>query len=349
MSGTSLDGLDLAYCSFFEKDGRWNYQFIKTETRAYPSKLIEELRIAHRKSAEDLHYMDIELGQWMGNACLDFLAGMNPPHLIASHGHTILHQPEKGLSLQIGNPHFISAINKLPVVADFRQADVALGGQGAPLVPIGDRFLFSNYQACLNLGGFSNISVERNGIREAFDISPCNMPLNELAGRLGLAYDPNGNEAQKGQLIPELLQKLNTLNWYQQQGPKSLGREWYELEFKPIFEEYLKQTDQIHNVLNTLTSHIGMQIAREIERLLPGEGTCLVTGGGAFNAFLLTKIKDHLPYSIQLVVPDPEVVSFKEAMVFGLLGLLRFLEIPNTLASVTGAKRDACTGAIYLP
>ncbi len=349
MSGTSLDGLDLAYCSFERKERGWEYQLIKTDTRAYSEPMRMALSLAHKATAESLHLLDIELGQWIGIQCRDFLSGFRTPLLIASHGHTILHQPEKGLSLQIGNAHYISKINSCPVVADFRQGDVALKGQGAPLVPVGDALLFSDYAACLNLGGFSNVSAEIDGERKAFDIGPCNIPLNELAGLLRMPYDPEGQEASKGTLIPELYKQLNAMAWYQQPPPKSLGREWYEQSFRPILSPSIEDKVCVQDLLCTLNEHMAFQIAEVLKKLLTSKSSCLVTGGGAYNNFLMKKIKDHLPAHVSLFKPAEEVISFKEALIFAFLGLLRWLELPNTLATVTGADRDTCSGVLYLP
>lgn len=349
MSGTSLDGLDMTYCRFEKKEEGWVFKILKAETKAYPSPLQKSLSLAHHGTSESLHLLDIELGRWMGKQCKAFLEDGPHPLLIASHGHTIFHQPEKGLSLQIGNPHFLSKITNCPVVADFRQGDVALKGQGAPLVPLGDKLLFPSFAACLNLGGFSNISADWDGERKAFDISPCNIPLNELAARLGMAYDHQGREAARGHVIPELLKQLNDLSWYQKSPPKSLGREWYEESFRPILSPYLDGRKDIRDLLCTLIEHIAYQIAEVLKKIILTEGSCLATGGGTLNNFLMRKLKERLPGHISIIEPAREVINFKEALIFAFLGLLRWLGLPNILSSVTGAQRDSCSGVIYLP
>jgi anhydro-N-acetylmuramic acid kinase len=349
MSGTSLDGLDIAFIRFTHTAHRsWTFEIQHAETYAYPMVLQEALAEGHTLSGEALAHLDVQLGTWMGNQVSAFIRKYGAkPGLIASHGHTIFHQPEKGLSLQIGNPHHLAAISRIPVIADFRQGDVALGGQGAPLVPIGDALLFDAYHSCINLGGFSNISLQVDGIRKAFDICPCNMPLNAWANRLGMPYDSFGGTARKGNILEDLLRDWNALSFYDRQGPKSLGKEWYERSFAPLASAYV---DRPQDVLRTLIAHISEQISAQFVRI-NDEGPIrhLVTGGGAHNAFLLEEIQAKLPVKHSLILPDAQLIDYKEALIFGFMGLLRQLGKINILSSVTGASQDSCGGIIFMP
>jgi anhydro-N-acetylmuramic acid kinase len=258
--------------------------------------------------------------------------------LIASHGHTIFHQPEKGFTFQLGNGASIAAETGIPTVADFRTGDVALGGQGAPLVPVGDKLLFSDYESCLNLGGFANISFDQHGKRIAFDICPVNFILNDLAQKSGWPYDTGGELGRSGNMNRELLEQLNQLAFYRQSPPKSLGREWMNHYFMPLMAaDEIPLNDQ----LRTAYEHIAIQISNAS----PVHGKMLVTGGGAFNTFLIERLKHHL--KCEIVIPHAEIIQFKEALVFAFLGLLRFMGEINCYASVTGARRDSSAGVTY--
>jgi anhydro-N-acetylmuramic acid kinase len=259
---------------------------------------------------------------------------------VCSHGHTILHQPQNGFTLQIGNLPKVAALVNEKVVCDFRVQDVQLGGQGAPLVPIGDRILFSEFDYCLNLGGFSNISFEENGTRFAFDISPVNTVLNFYANQLGLEYDNEGKIAQKGKLNLELLNELNALAYYSKPFPKSLGFEFVKEIVLPLIENY---SIAIEDKMHTFTEHIAWQTNLALAKK---EGKMLITGGGAYNKFLLERMHFYLP-NIEIVVPDGNTLEFKEALIFALLGVLKLRNAINVLSSVTGAKNDHSSGVIY--
>jgi anhydro-N-acetylmuramic acid kinase len=261
--------------------------------------------------------------------------------LVASHGHTIFHQPEKGFTFQLGEGAAIVSRCHVTTVSDFRTMDVALGGQGAPLVPVGDELLFPHYAYCLNLGGFANVSNRVEGTRIAFDLCPANIVLNELARRTGKEYDLNGNIGRSGVAHPQLVKELNSLEYYLQRGPKSLGREWVEKSYMPLLNKY---NLPLENIMCSVYEHISVQIGSYLD--LSGPGEVLVTGGGAFNTFLVELIQSHTE-SI-LVIPDEQLVKFKEALIFAFLGLLRFRNETNCLASVTGAVRDSSTGVIHL-
>lgn len=341
MSGTSLDGTDLAYCCFEETATGWSYKLLAAACVDWSRAWKTELSQAHTLPAEALAALDVRLGTEFGRLAAEFIAAQQlpQPDFVASHGQTVFHQPELGFTTQIGSGAALAAASKLPVICDFRTADVALGGQGAPLVPIGDQLLFGSYTACLNLGGFGNISYEQDGERLAFDTGPANIVLNPIAQQLGHSYDKGGALAASGNVLPELLEKLNALPYYAQLPPKSLGREWIEAAVNPLLPASAAPVD----LLRTLVEHIALQIGR----VAPQHGNMLVTGGGARNTFLIERLQAHCACAVH--VPDGQLVDYKEAIVFGLLGVLRQLGRANTLASVTGATANACGGAVFLP
>ncbi len=338
MSGTSLDGLDIACCDFSDSE---HYRLLAAETYPYPDEWRERLASLHRASAFEYALADVELGHYFGKKTEEFrIKHPFAIDCIASHGHTVFHQPERKLTSQIGDGNAIHEETGLPVVYDFRRLDVALGGQGAPLVPIGDELLFGQYDACLNLGGIANISYLSEGRRIAFDICPCNMVINLLSSRLGLPYDPDGRNARNGQSHSCLMARLNDLAYYAEPAPKSLGKEWFESCFRPLVEESGMNTEDL---LATVTSHIALQIAHILEST--NIATLFVTGGGAFNSYLIELIGKYCP-NVTITVPDPLIVNYKEAIIFALLGYLRIKGENNTLASVTGARNDSCGGVI---
>jgi anhydro-N-acetylmuramic acid kinase len=339
MSGTSLDGLDLAAVEFHRSETKWKFSIVAAKTVKYSNEWEEKLRTAPELSGEKLIELHNTYGQFTGQQINRFIKNHQLlPDLIASHGHTVFHQPEKGFTLQAGNGACIAAETGMTTVADFRTGDVALGGQGAPLVPVGDRLLFPEYESCLNLGGFANISFEQNGKRVAFDICPVNFILNDLARKLGKPFDENGDLGRKGKINNRLLEKLNKLDFYNQSPPKSLGKEWMDNYFFPVIEE---SNLSVQEKLRTAYEHIAVQIAK----VAPENGKVLVTGGGVFNSFLIDRFRKHL--KCEMVIPTPEIINFKEALVFAFLGLLRYLGEVNCYASVTGAKRDSSAGVIF--
>jgi anhydro-N-acetylmuramic acid kinase len=342
MSGTSLDGVDLAGCEFVKNSSGWGFKILTATTIPYPEAWIQALKNAHKQSAFELALLNKDYGHYLGNIVNRFIHETGfAPGLIASHGHTIFHRPELGMTYQLGDGASLSAVTGKRVICDFRTTDVALGGNGAPLVPIGDKLLFSRYTHCLNLGGISNISYDRDKQRIAYDISPCNMALNKLAENLGLLFDKGGDIARKGKVITSLLSQLNSLGYYSQPAPKSLGREWFEENFLPLLG---KDEHDIPDLLRTVTEHIAYQVSLSLDDCK--DGTLLITGGGAHNTFLVERIKNWVPLKVK--VPDEWVVDFKEALIFAFLGLLRFLEEVNVFCSVTGSKKDHVAGAVYL-
>ncbi len=282
-------------------------------------------------------------GRYLGTLVKEFMEqGNEKADFISSHGHTVFHQPGKGFTFQIGDGAAIAAEALLTVVCDFRTTDVALGGQGAPLVPVGDRLLFSEYDFCLNIGGIANISAEMNGERIAYDICPANQLLNRLAAKLGFEYDKDGAFAREGQLIEDLLKKLNGFFFYKKNFPKSLGNENVAEYFFPILDE---SSYSLQDKLRTCTEHIAHQIAEAINGENSSVKSILVTGGGTFNKFLIELVEEKTHHKI--ILPEAEIIKFKEAVVFAFLGVLRMRNEVNVLKSVTGAKRDSVSGAVY--
>ena len=343
MSGTSLDGLDLAHIEFNFED-KWSFRIIDAETIDYPKEWKLTLKNLVTNSLEELRNIDQEYTSFLASTINDFIKKNQIIDLdaVCSHGHTALHQPDKGLTYQIGNQKGISKLIEKTVVCDFRVQDVELGGQGAPLVPIGDELLFSNYDYCLNLGGFANISTKINSTRIAYDICPVNIVLNYYVSKLGFDFDENGKLALSGNLNTELFSKLNDLEYYNSNPPKSLGLEWVRDVIFPIIDGYELS---VEDVLRTFVEHCAFQISSEVNK--KEAASVLVTGGGVYNSFLIDCIKNFT--SNKIVIPDKSLIEYKEALIFGLLGVLKLRGEINCLSSVTGAKNDHSSGQIYYP
>ncbi|MGY5354904.1 anhydro-N-acetylmuramic acid kinase [Wenyingzhuangia sp. IMCC45467] len=338
MSGTSLDGVDIVYT---EWKGDEEFRILKTETISYSEGWLHKLKniAGYPKGAIELEVLDIELGKYYGDLLLNFINKNNIEQvdLIASHGHTVHHQPEIGYTLQIGSGKEIFNLTQIKTVYNFRKQDVDFGGQGAPLVPVGDALLFSEYDYCLNLGGFSNVSFDENGIRKAFDICPVNTVLNFYANQLGFEYDKDGVLSKKGKVHQQLFLALNELSFYQSTNPKSLGVEFLSKEIYPLMDEYkLSQVD----LMRTFVEHVAYQLTNKLKK-----GRVLITGGGAYHAFLIERIKELNP-NLTLVIPSKQLVEYKEALVFALLGKLRVENKVNSLSSVTGALKDHSSGEV---
>lgn len=342
MSGTSLDGLDIAFVSYERNNSRWNFSVLNATTIKYSEALYKQLSDAIYLNGLELCHLDSIYGQWLGSQINAFIKEHNiHPDFIASHGHTIFHQPEKGFTYQIGNGHTIHALTKIPVIYNFRNLDVALRGQGAPLVPVGDHLLFSDYNYCLNIGGIANISYTDGNDVRAFDVCPANMVLNMLAARKGKQYDDKGKMAVKGQLIEPLLNKLEKVST-KSKGPHSLGYEEISEKFFPMLDESYVVEDLLH----TYNHYIVKMVSEAVDQLGGKSGKrMLVTGGGAYNDFLMTQLHEHCS-DLEIVKPESQLVSFKEAIIFGFLGILRLEGENNVYASVTGAQRDSCSGDI---
>jgi anhydro-N-acetylmuramic acid kinase len=345
MSGTSGDGLDMAFCHFDLRNG-WHFEILMAETIPFPEQLGQKLASSHLMSGLELSLLDVEFGRWMGEKVKDFCAYHQlKPMAVASHGHTVFHQPSKGLTLQIGNGWALHEASGEKVITDFRMLDVQLGGQGAPLVPIGDKLLFPTVDFCINLGGISNISMEYQGKRIAFDTSPFNLLLNAEAKKLGKSYDENGSWAREGKAHLFLFSQLNSLPFYENQTAKSLGREDMERDFIPLLENCrLSSKDK----LSTLVDHFAFQIASTIQTFQSNtKPSVLLTGGGAYNQYFIERLDYFLHQKWEKFEANKELIEFKEALIFAFLGALRLRGEVNSLASVTGASRDSCGGTIY--
>ncbi|WP_158976998.1 anhydro-N-acetylmuramic acid kinase [Cellulophaga sp. L1A9] len=348
MSGTSLDGLDLAYCHIWEENAVWDFKIMATKSVSYSPEMEKKLKESIFLSASDLLQFHNSYGEWLGIEAKKFI---HENHLevdyIASHGHTTHHQPQNGFTFQIGSGQHIANEVGLPVLCDFRTNDVALGGQGAPLVPIGDQLFFSDYDFCLNLGGISNISFDFQGKRIAYDIGLANMGLNYITKKEGLDFDDGGTLARKGKPNNMMLSALNKLEFYELPFPKSIGFEWFVAKVIPIIDA---TEDTLANKLHTMVLHVSTKIAEEIlQNTIKPENELLTTGGGALNTFLIEMLQEKLGHSVHVVIPTKQIIDFKEALVFALMGVLRITENINVLASVTGAKRNSSSGVIYLP
>ncbi len=344
MSGTSLDGVDLIHLHLTYKNEKWNFELFEKETITYSNEWLLTLKKAVNFSKIELIALDRKYTLYLGEMIRSFVERHKIEHLdaVCSHGHTILHQPNNGITLQIGNLSDIATYCNQLVVCDFRIDDVKLGGQGAPLVPIGDRLLFSEYTYCLNLGGFSNVSFEYNGNRIAFDISPVNTVLNYFSNKFGKEYDDNGSISRSGNSNPNLYLALNNLDYYSRPFPKSLGYEFVQETILPLLESF-NSSDE--DKMCTFTEHVAYQISNA----LPNKtGSMLITGGGAYNDFLIQRIRFYLP-NMQIEIPNNDILEFKEALIFALLGVLKLRGEINVLSSVTGSKYNHCSGKIYHP
>lgn len=339
MSGTSLDGLDICFAKFRKENSLWKFEILQAETLPYSPSWEEKLKNSIHLSSEELLALNSEYGFYLGEKVKEFIGknSLQEIDLIASHGHTVFHQPQNKFTLQIGDGRAIKIINNIPVVYDFRSQDVLMGGNGAPLVPIGDELLFSEFDACLNIGGFSNISTNNKGKRIAFDICPVNIVLNRFALSLGKKYDENGNIARTGIVNEKILTTLNSLSFYTENHPKSLGIEWVNENIFPLFENETPE-----NILATFTEHAADQIARVFNHY--HFKNVLFTGGGTYNDYLLERIKNKS--STQIIIPEPELIDFKEALIFAFMGVLRMNNEINVLSSATGSAADHSSGLI---
>jgi len=346
MSGTSLDGVDLCYAHFVHKNKKWSYQIIACQTIEYPNELTEKLLITTHSSAEQLFILDKQLGVFFSEVINGFIEKhkieRNKIDAICSHGHTVFHQPDKQISVQIGCGATIARHTQLPTIANFRQKDVLYGGQGAPLVPIGDLMLFSNVaDSFLNIGGFANFStIKNNEITVASDICPVNNLINYYARQQGKHYDKNGEIAKNAIVSTTLLDKLNNLSIYKQETMPSLGWEWVEKIVIPIVDNF---PVSIAEKIATITKHAITQIANRLNEC--HSKSILVTGGGALNTFLIDELKKSVTGNI--ICASQQLINFKEALVFGFLGVLFLENVPNCVHTVTGATKSVIGGVLY--
>lgn len=343
MSGTSLDGLDIACCTFRKLKSEWKYSIENAETISYPQQWLRKLSQAHTLGGFDLMDLDASYGRWLGEVTRAFIRRHQlKVDFISSHGHTVFHQPVKGFTTQIGNGYSFHAASGLPVVCDFRMQDVALGGEGAPLVPAGDRWLFHEYDVCLNLGGIANLSLEVKAKRVAFDICFCNMGLNYLASEVSKKYDRNGDMASDGVIDSGLLRSLDKIYSKLRAGRPSLGREIFEDQISGVLKN---NKISVEDRLSTFAESTAIEIVKAI-RAHKKAAKVLCTGGGTFNSFLISRMLHHGGDDLTFILPEEEVIKFKEAMVFGFLGVLRVRNEVNCLKSVTHASRDTSSGTL---
>lgn len=343
MSGTSLDGLDIAWCQFQENRNWWAFKILKATTLQYSADWKSKLLRAHLLAADDLLALHSEYGHWLGKACQQFIRKnkITKVDCIASHGHTIFHQPHRKFTFQLGDGNAIHGETGLPVVFDFRSLDVQLGGQGAPLVPVGDKFLFSEADVCLNLGGIANLSLEKSSKRIAFDVCFANMGLNYLTNKLDLPFDKEGSIASKGNVNQELLLKLLEFHLSFKSKRPSLAREHFENGLQTLLDnESISVPDKIRTFVECIALKIGEAIPTKRKQ------TVLITGGGAHNTFLVNRIQFHLGKRSITQIPSRQIIDFKEALVFAFLGVLRLEGKTNVLRSVTGAKQDSSSGVL---
>ena len=341
MSGTSLDGLDICFVSF-KKSNYSKYNIIISKTYSYNEKWIEKLKKSIFLNKQELKKIDIEYGTLISNYLKEFISefSIDKIDLISSHGHTVFHEPNKGKTLQIGDGKTINKIVKTDVVCDFRTQDVKYKGQGAPLVPIGDLHLFSNYKFCLNLGGFSNVSIKDNNKIKAFDICPVNTVLNHYSKKMGYTFDQDGVLSKKGTVNLDLLNQLNQMSFYNKLGPKSLGIEFVKSKVIPLIDSHILNPKDI---LRTYIEHISDQISKSIGSYF--NDRILISGGGTYNNTLIDSIKTKVKSKV--IIPDSQIIDYKEALIFAYMGLLKSKEKINCLKSVTGAIKDHSSGKIF--
>jgi len=349
MSGTSLDGVDLSYCRYYtQSDVKWQFELIDAQTYPYPEKLKTEIEHLIKNYNDNHTDLDKRLGAFYSSLIQQFVDEFNIEQIdfVANHGQTVYHNPTKQKTVQIGCGETIAQQTQLQTINNFRINDVALGGQGAPLVPIGDWHFFNTYRYCINLGGICNITVQNSKeVLTAFDISPCNVLLNHYAQQLNVAFDEDGLLARKGNLNKALFEKLNALAYYSTQAPKSLDAQFSKVDCIPLIDTFnLSRED----VLCTLCHHYAYQIGLVIETYSQSEDEqMLLSGGGAFNGFLTDLIQEKC--NVKVHIPDKKIIEFKEAIVFGLLGVLKLENEVNCLKIVTGASMDNVGGEVFEP
>lgn len=356
MSGSSLDGLDIVYTELEESGGKWSYEIVSAACLEYNDEWMEKLLTAQYLNAYEYLLLHAAYGKFIAESVNEFIEAKELHHkvqLIASHGHTVFHAPQSGMTAQLGGGATIAALTGINVVSDLRMIDVALDGQGAPIVPVGEKLLLKDYSYFLNLGGIANISINLSPISKkyiAFDVCPANRVLNMLAAKEGKQYDDKGEMARKGNINTALLTQLNNLDYYKKPYPKSLANDFGTNIIYPIIESFSISNE---DALRTYVEHIVQQITYAINSVnvegLIGNKKLLVTGGGAFNDFLIERLTNTLKvFNIEVIVPDEKLVKFKEALIMALLGVLRWREEDTVLSSVTGAARNSIGGAVWM-
>ena len=341
MSGTSLDGLDIVYVKFTQNES-WSFKIINSKTYKYEDSTTEILNEISRKSIKEIKEIDVEYSKKLAKMINEFINefSINKIDFVSSHGHTAIHDPSNLITYQMGNLSTLSKEINQKVICDFRVQDVKLGGEGAPLVPVGEKYLFHEYDSFINLGGFANISNHKGESLIAYDICPVNIVLNNLSKKIGKDFDDKGSIASSGKLIINLYEELEKLEYYQSSPPKSLGIEWVDEYIFPLINKYFDYPTE--DLLNTLSNHIANQISNNLKNL----DKVLVSGGGAYNDYLIHLIRSKT--DSEIILPSKNIIEFKEALIFAFLGVLRYLNINNCYSSVTGASKDHCSGKIFL-
>lgn len=346
MSGSSLDGLDMTLCQFQLHDGKADWSITAAETQSFPEDLRQALKTAPQLDGFTLQKLHADFGVFIGQSLRRW---MERHHLkadyIASHGHTVFHDPAKHFTLQIGSGAHIAFHAGVDTITDFRSADIAAGGQGAPFAPVADKDLFPGYDGYINLGGIANISiVTPEGLRKGWDVGPCNQALNHLAEKAGRSFDPNGSMAASGKIIPSLLQTLVQSFPFEDGQPKGLSN-------AEVAQQWLKklvaEEGDVKDALATTTEAIAIMMTDHVKRSITGSCRILVTGGGAHNTHLMERLAHHGGLEIEWVVPSRDIVDFKECLLMAWLGYLRVHHQPFGLPPFTGASTDTIGGAIY--
>jgi anhydro-N-acetylmuramic acid kinase len=361
MSGSSLDGLDLACVEFEETGGKWTYRVMAASCRPYPAEWEKRLREAVQLNARDYLLLDSDYGHYIGREINAFIEAQGlafQAGLVASHGHTSFHMPPR-MTGQLGNGAAIAAETGLPVVSDLRAMDLAFGGQGAPIVPMGEKWLMGDYAYFLNIGGIANISHNGAGSYTAFDVCPANRVLNMLAAHAGQPYDADGQMAAAGTIDPALLQQLNNMDYYGQPYPKSLANDFGTDVLYPLIMDKIRNRENgeqaLRDAMRTYVEHIAQQVRRALVMILAANGEThaggvrmLLSGGGAFHTLLVSRIQALLePLGVETVVAEPDLCNYKEAIIMAFLGVLRWREEPTVLSSVTGARVSSIGGALW--
>ena len=342
MSGTSLDGIDMTYVNF-QKNKFWEYKILFAKTFKYDDLWKNKLECSQDLNRNKLKILNEEYTKFLAYKINKFIEenSIKEIDFIGSHGHTIFHKPSAGYTFQIGNIQNLANYVGKTIICDFRIGDVMLGGQGAPLVPIGDLLLFKNHDTCLNLGGFANISIKKNNKIIAYDICAVNTVFNFLSKKIKLEFDNEGSNARKGKFIKDLYDKLENLKYYSLNPPKSLGIEWVKSKIFPLLEHF--SSFSVYDLMHTYLVHISKEIAKNLNQ----SNSVLITGGGAYNSFLIEQIRKYT--NAELILPERLLIEYKEAIIFGFLGVLKFRNEINCLRSVTGSKKDHSSGKIFYP
>ena len=342
MSGTSIDGVDLVYVNFFFNK-YWSFKILKFKTYDYDKDWQNILKNLIDKDQNSIKLIDKNYTKLLSKYILRFIEEFSIKKIdfVSSHGHTALHDPSNSITYQIGNLKELTNYTGLKVICDFRVEDIKLGGQGAPLVPVGEKYIFPEYDTLINIGGFANITIKSNNNLIAYDICPVNIVFNHLSNLINLKYDDKGKISSSGKINLELFNHLQSIDYYKQVSPKSLGVEWVKEVIIPIINNFIEIP--VEDLLNTFSKHFAFQIANNIK----SSNKTLITGGGAYNDYLIQNIIDLT--ESEIIIPSSEIIEYKEALIFGFLGVLKDLNINNCYSSVTGAIKYHCSGNIFIP